>query len=503
MCKRLIAPVGIVAAAWLVTTYVFWVGYAGTDDLFYSRYAFFLDRPPINWWEFRIPAVFAITASFSMFGASEFAAALPSLLGSLAILASVAWLVDWPTTGSWQGLASMILMATLPFDVGFRSVPGAICVAAGCLAVGTACLLKGGARARLIGAAALSLGFVTHEMSFFYIAIFCLAAVAFDRQRFLRPVAACVLISALAVAIQCWAYKVLLNDPWARFRVTEAIMASTPTGYDPDTQIGGLRFFTWPLENLLFCKVFGFDLAILLLAGVFAWKRLGINERILLAATFLTWAWLGYGTMIPWAYKPTYRQVHYYFAMTLGVAALLPTAVDYALHNRRAVSQAVVGAAIMIQILCSTAGGRWGQDVDVSRELLRYADQHRDQVFVTDVLTLNHMYVLGGFKFPQNVVCLKGSSAERHLLVNKEPPNRPRYTCPERVPNGVLVNVEGLLGHENTAGAEFMNYLDERGRTRTRIIPVQYRPLFVPFLWFMEARPFMVRSLGGEMASVN
>ena len=77
-------------AAWLAVTVFYWIGYVGTDDLFYARYAYLFHRAPINWWEFRIPAILAIRGSFLAFGPTEFAACLPSLLASLAIAGSVA-----------------------------------------------------------------------------------------------------------------------------------------------------------------------------------------------------------------------------------------------------------------------------------------------------------------------------------------------------------------------------------------------------------------------------
>src|SRR5579885_3606766 len=105
--------IGAVASVWLAMTALFWVGYAGADDMFYARYAFLFHRPPINWWEFRIPAILAIRAAFLLFGPSAFSAALPSLVASLAILFSVAWLVHWPAQLNWQTTGAMLLAATL------------------------------------------------------------------------------------------------------------------------------------------------------------------------------------------------------------------------------------------------------------------------------------------------------------------------------------------------------------------------------------------------------
>ncbi len=116
--------IGLVALVWLSTTFLLFRGYVGSDDVFYARYAFLFHRPPMNHWEFRIPAILAIRASFFALGPTEFAAALPTLLASLAILASVAWFVGWPSRLNWQTQIAMLLTATFPMDLGFRSIPG-------------------------------------------------------------------------------------------------------------------------------------------------------------------------------------------------------------------------------------------------------------------------------------------------------------------------------------------------------------------------------------------
>ncbi len=235
---------------------------------------------------------------------------------------------------------------------------------------------------------------------------------------------------------ECACYRVLLGDPLARFKASAAIATKLPFGYDPDTGIGGIRFFTWPvLENLVFSRAFGLYLFALLVSGIAAWKTLAKEQRILFAAVFLTWAWLGYGTTVPWTYKPFYRQVHVYGFAVFGICAV---AGDDELRLCRA-PEAGLGSR------CRSGGGaslrlrHWGalaQSTRVSRQLLRYAQEHRDQEFVTNVSTMNCMYALGGFQLPQNVVCVNGPAVEKHLLVNKEPPGTRRFHFPETAADG-------------------------------------------------------------------
>jgi hypothetical protein len=491
-----------VALVWLATTCLFWTGYTGIyDDVYYSRYAFLFHRPPVNHWEFRIPAILALRASYLVLGPSEIAACLPTLLASLALLASVAWFVDWPRTLNWQTQSSMILASVLPIDARGRSLPSAIFISAGLLAVGTVCILKGTKRTQFLGAVLLAIAFVTHEVSFFYVAIFCLTAVAFDWQRFWRPVLACVVISAIFFLAECTAYQILLDEPLARFKTAAATTTKMPVAYDPDTQIGGLAFFLWPLRNLVFCKQFGFDLIALLICGLVAWKHLNTPQRILFTTVFLLWLWLGYGSQVPWAYKPLYRQLQYYKPLDLGITALLPFALAYALAQRPRIAQGILGAVVAVHLLSLAAGSRFGETAYVAKELLRYAEAHPNEVFLTDAATMNGMYVVGGFQLPENVVCLNGRGAEKKLLVNVEPPNTPKYRFPERPIDGILVNLEQeyIDGFED----EYTSYLKEHGREHARIVAIRYRLLFLPFVRFISPKGFMVRSLGGELVTVK
>jgi hypothetical protein len=498
----MIASVLLVIVAWLVTTYTFWVGYVGDDDVFYARYAFLFHRPPINWWEFRMPAILAIRASFLAFGPSELAAALPTLLASLGILASVAWFVRWPATLTWQTQTAMLLAATIPIDVGLRSTPSASFFAAGLLSIGTVCLLKGERWGPFLGGALLALGFSTHELSVFYVAILCCTALLFDRKRFWRPVLFCCAASICVILLEGAVYNVLLGDPFARFRTSVGPTTVAQIGYDADTGLRGVRFFTWPVENLLFCKTFGFDLVILLLSGILTWRYLIKEQRILWAAVFLTFVWLGYGTMVPWAYKPIYRQLKYYAPLAFGVAALLPAIIGRLFANRKIFVYGIIGFVLVVHIICLTAAGGWDQAFEVSKELLRYARNHPDRMFLTDVATMNHMYTINGFQLPGNVVCVNGPGVENNLRLNKEPPGTPRFRFPDLAPNAVLLNLQRLERGETEVEKEFLPYVKAQAEKRMRVVPVSYRILFVPLLSFIEPRSFMVRSLGGEVVEM-
>jgi hypothetical protein len=485
---------------WVLATVVFWVGYTGEDDLFYARYAYLFHRPPIVWWEFRLPAILAMRGSFLTFGPTELAAAVPSLLASLAILGSVAWVVGWPRTLTWQSQSAMLLAAVLPIDVGFRSYPSANQMAAGLLALGSACVIKGSRRVRVLGSALLAAGFMTHEISFFYIALFCLTLLVFDWRRFWSPVAWCVGLSGALIVTEATAYTFLLADPLARWKTSAGTTANVQVGVDPDTGLQGIRYFLWPIQNFILSKPFGFDLLALLATGAVAWRRLTRDQRMLLVATLAVFLWLGYGSMVPWEYKPLYRQFHYYNCLTLGVAALLPFTIGYALPHRQLVAKAIVGAALAVHVLSLAATGGWGANVDVSRELLRHARLHPAQQFVTDVNTMNEMYVLNGFRLPDNIVCLNGDAVARHLLVNKEPESAGRFQFPETRIDAALVNRE--QGEVRGFEPEFSQLLMARGGERSTVIGERYRRAFVPLVPVLGHRGFMIMSAGGDVVSI-
>jgi len=494
--------IALISIAWLATTLVFWTGYVGSDDIVYARYAWMLHRPPMTWWEFRMPFILALHASFRLFGPSEVAATVPTMLTSLGILASVAWFVGWPRKLTWQSQFSMLIAATLPIEVSFRTFPSAPVFAGGLLALGTVFLLRPEPKWHWVAAPLLAIAFLTHETTFFYISLLCLTLVVFDWRRCWRRVLLCVLAAGLALAAECAVYWIILGDPLARLKVSAIPAATLPFGYDGDINLGGIRYFTWPIENLIFCKSFGFDLLLLLLAGIASWRCFKEPERMLFVAMFAFWFWLGFGTQVPWAYRPLGRQMHYYVPLTLGIAALLPAAVSTAFAARPRLWRGLLAAVVLVHLINLSAGGRWGQDVWVSRALLRFASSHPAQWFVTDARTMNRLYTLSGFRMPPNVVCVNGPTVLNHLRINDEPAGTPRFQFPETRVDAALINSDITLLN-GRSDSEFERFLQEQTGKRIQLVPVRYKLLFQPLLLFMSPRPFMIRSLGGEMANVK
>ena len=143
-----------------------------------------------------------------------------------------------------------------------------------------------------------------------------------------------------------------------------------------------------------------------------------------------------------------------------------------------------------IHLLSLAAGGRWGQEVEVSRQLLEYASRRPQRVFLTDARTLYQMHALGGFKLPSNVTCLDPSEAERRLSL------KPEMRLPAGPADALLVNLEGLL--YGGWDPRFMRYREQYGGRVETVVPVRYKPLLRPLVALLGARSFTVLSLGGQ-----
>lgn len=504
---RFLFAAGLALCLWLLTTRIFWTGYVGADDMFYARYAYLFHRRPINWLESRLPAVLAIRGAFYVLGATELAAALPTLLASLLAVGAIAWYAGWPRDLSWRANSAVLLAITIPLDVSFRSVPGASFMAAGLLICGSILILKGGPWLSATGCACFACAFSTHEVSCFYIAIFCATAVLIDRRRYLRPLVLSAIFSAAVVAGQCTYYSVRFGDPLLRFKLAAAESANIPPLLDPDLQISGIAFLFWPVRTLLFSKVFACDLLLVFCCGAIVWRKLAKDERILLVSGFLTWFYLGYGSKVPWNYRPLARMYHFYGPLTMTISVLLPVFLGH-LFERSArpklYTLAALGSVVALNLACCAAGGRWGQDVKVSASLLTYALSHPAETFLTDVPTMNQMYVINGFRPPPNVVCRNGPSVENDLLLNKEPADSdlPRVRYPEGKLDGILLNLDHSVTRFG-GDRNFANYLETHQGERERIAPVRYRLLFLPVRRFVGGNDFAIRSEGGVVVGLN
>ena len=507
---RVILAVAFMIAVWLVARIVFWVGFVGSDDLFYARFAVLHDRPPLNVFEFRWLAVGLIRACVQLLGVSEFAASLPSLLGSAAVVCATASVVGWPVRLTWVTQSAVLMACLLPLDVAMASWPGATMVSAGLLASGAAMVLRSEGQWRFLGSFLLALSFSGYTITFYYVAIFCLACLVIDRRAYARPVAACVALAASLLVAELLVMALFFDDPMLRLKAVTGVVTEYHHDAVLNAQASAAAFTDpWvPVRILLFDKPFGLSMLAMVLAGAVTWRRLTAIQRTLFVTTIGYWFWLGFGSSVPWAYRPIPNSYHYFTPVSFGVAALTPGLVQEVLARRRLIAPLVVSALIVVQILCLGVSGRWGQHYDVSRELLRYTSSHPERTYLADIQTLNDMYVENGFELPANVVCLDTPAAD-HLLINEplanvgplaEPANRPRFRFEPRTIDAVLLNLDDREWY--VAQPEFDAYVDAHHGEVIWTIDAKYKPVFRPLRHWFGNWPFALRTRGARVVRV-
>ncbi len=489
-----ILSVGVVLTIWFICRWNFGSGLSGSDDTFYVRYAHLMHRAPINHWEARSIYIWSLRACFLVFGYSEYVAWIPGLLSSLLTLASVAWLTRWPRYPTWQGWSATLLAATIPVDVICSTYPVATSMASGFLCLGTAALLQEGARWRSAGAVLLSLSFITHEYCFYFVAIACLTAVVFDSRGYLRPAALCAFLSVTYIGLECLVYHSQLGQATYRFRLSASGMGDDRIA----VEAGGsaVRYFLMPLQQLLFNKSTGIDLIALFAVGAAAFRSFTRQERLLYVIAACYWIWAGYGPMTPWEYKPPSREIRLLFPYVLPICYLLPSALRAAFSRR--VARLLLGAIVAIHFVCLTSGGRWEQSSRNAREMLDYAAAHPRTRFVTDVGTLNQMYIANDCRLPDNVVCVPGPKSDECLQVNREPkkvPIRPDTS-------GVTAFLHNHEADWRNVEPELQDWVAARAWHATIQRPRVLKPLFRPFSRWLPDVDFFVLNDGWELVEL-
>jgi hypothetical protein len=477
--------------AWAGLRLLFWTGCVGLDDLLYIFYAHEFYRPPIGFWEFRMATVLPTHLILETLGPAEAAVVLPSLIGSFLILLAVAAFVDWPRVLNWRTSGAVLLAAAMPLDVTMASYLVPTMIAAGLLALGTACLLRGTRRPQQVGAALLALAVWSHEMSVFYVAALSAACLFEDARRYLRPLAACFCIFAAITLIESGVYHAILDDAAARWHAAGTSITDSRPWHD---RFGDsmLRYFLWPLQIAVFGKHFGFDLGLVFVSGAVVWRRLETPQRILLLTAFLYWFWLGYGTQIPWAYRPVGRSAHYYLALTMPIAILLPSTLALALPRHRRVACGMVAAALVFHVFSLAAGGRWGQSVEVSRELLAYARSHPETRFLADGNTVREMVFVNGMRLPANVAAVP--------TVDWDGDGDWGGSRPWVEPDALLLNYERPPERVET---DFSAFVEANGGASLWRVPVRYKQGVAPLARLFGREDLAILSRGGEVLTVR
>ncbi len=470
-------------AVWLLMRVVFFVGFAGSDDLFLLRYAMFWDRTPVNGWEARILGNALTAASIRVFGYSQVAAALPSLVASLTVLACV--LAFCRRLGDvrsawWAGL----LAAVLPVEVDMATSISPHMIMSAWMAIGTLAFLRApeSARAKYAAALCLSLGVVTHLAGLYYVASLAIASLWVDHRRYLIPTVTTALVGVAMVAIDVALFHFVFGDAFLRFRLgVSAVAHETPIM--PTNIQGGFNpeFVLWPIRNLLFSKAFGVSLVVVLTGAWWIRRRLDASARILLITVALSWIWMSFGSAVPWAYHPFERIMRYLQPCSLAVVLLFAIVVTMSHYQR--FSKAAGSAVLAICVLNLLGSGSWDQNTHVSSELLSYVHRHPQMRFVTDYHTLNEMYAANGMKTVPNVATTE--DIPRSRLLDRQAALLVADGADQC--DAILVNPLNLA-----RTPEFASYVRRHGgRLRFETKPT-YRRICLLFPWLSE-RPWALR----------
>lgn len=387
-------------AVWILLRYACFVGYEGSDDMFYARFAALWNHTPINQWEARLLGNALLRLSMLAFGISEWAAVVPAMLASLTTLATALLACRW--LGSirhawWAGL----LIAILPIDIRNATMISPHPVMVSLMAVGTIAFLFAGTswKARCLAALCLPLGVIAHYNGSYYVASLLLAALLVDWRRYAKSV----LTVAIAGMLIMLGEMLVFHFAYGNFLLS--LRLSSPdnlrlTGDLLESRLT-LSMIAWSIQQVVVGQPFGIVLLVTTVGTILCYRQLSASLRILALASLMFWLVLNFGSYVPWDYRPFWRNHRFMHPLVLPVAILFATFMVQT-AGRRAVQLA--GAVSLAScLLMLSLNGTWGENKTISRELLYYALSHQGQQFVTDLHTANEIYVLNGMRTPPNV----------------------------------------------------------------------------------------------------
>lgn len=213
--------------------------------------------------------------------------------------------------------------------------------------------------------------------------------------------------------------------------------------------------------------------------------------------------------------------MHYYVPLALSIAALLPYTVSLTLLTRKLLAQLTIGFVIACNVGLLAVEDKWSQPANISRDLLQYSRQEPSKQFLTDLCTLNEMFVLNGFVSPPNVFHL----GQLHNLTHGSPGVRAdeengeshdnlgakqmmfrdiRKWLRKPVPQIKFEEIDAILLNlqqrtDQPQWPSFAEYVEEHGGQRVRISQASDRLLFVPLRRFIGHRDWMVKRRGGDL----
>jgi len=416
-----------VLLVWLLLRILFFDGiWWAWDDWFHVRYAYLWDGPPRNIYEVRLFFNALLRASMALLGFRPIAWAMPGLLASLMTLLSVYWL-GLRQLGPMGAFAAGMVAACTPIDILYCTVPLAGPVSAGFAACALVLLIGTISRAGLsLAVAAGALTALCHPTGVF--AVLAMAAAAF----FFGPRKRAIVFAASAIplflALELGASALASGgDPFHNFAVLRK-------WHDPDGYVVmySAAWFTRPFTSLVFSKSFGLTIP-LVAAGLFLQPLRRSRVYLgLLAYCFFLWLWFSFGTAKPTIYEPFWRDTRFWEPMTPALALMAGWIVLKKPSVRTPLLLGVCGLGVALV----ASSGTWGQVARISLEMLQYARQNPNDMFLTDSQTIMQMEGYNRFQRIPNVCalpCPKEIQGGRPVFIMFNPlsqptqmPNRPK-----------------------------------------------------------------------------
>jgi 4-amino-4-deoxy-L-arabinose transferase-like glycosyltransferase len=462
--KFLIYSIVLLFICWIMLRICFFAGFFGFDDLHYMRYALSWDRIPANHWETRLIFNSLLRLSFYIFGFSEVTAAIPTMFASLVFMYGTFFVV-LRICNIYYAFYAGLMAALLVRDIIGTTNMDPLAFANMFIVLGTACILFAKhPRQYLLAGCLLGISVFVHLTSIFYLGMLSLAIWIQRDTDFQWKKSISVMGSGLFTfcLLNFTSFYFWTGDPFYEFKIASS--SHIKNSEYLLTLEYNMEWFLWPVKTFIISQSYGILLSITFFFMVTAWKRQPQQIRFICLLTVFYWLWISYGTQTPTRYIPLDHSIRYWYPMALPACILAAKALSE-LKNRF-LRVLYLAGTIGLPLLFLLSSGTWGQNIEITKELMAYAKQHPKTEFVADKYTLDEMYVLNACKSPANVFSLKKFTQPAFFNIPEEKQKNPSDT-----------DIVFLYNEQNiwrTFAAEFKKFVHENVRL-TEISEKKYR----------------------------
>jgi len=442
----------------------FFAGFFGFDDLYYVRYALLWDRIPANHWETRLLFNSLLRLSFYVFGFSDATAAIPTMFASLVFMYGVFFAVLRICNIYYAFYAGLMAALSVRDIIGATDMDP-LAFANMFIVLGTVCILFAKhPRQYLAGACLLGISIFVHLTSVFYLGMLSLAIWIQREPDFQWKKSISVLGSGLLTfcLLNFISFYFWTGDPFYEFKIASS---SHIKGSEYLLTLEyNAEWFLWPVKTFIISQSYGILLSSAFLCMILTWKRQPQPVRLICLTTAFYWLWVSYGTQTPTRYIPLDHTTRYWYPMALAACILAAQTLSELKNKYLRISYLIGTVALPLVFLLSS--GPWGQNIQITKELMAYTKQYPETQFAADKYTLDEMYILNGCKAPENVFSLKDFTQPIYFNIPEEKRKNPsdRETV-------FLYNEQNMWRH---FAPEFKKFVQENVRL-TEISEKKYR----------------------------